>query len=102
LRCSLEIVALIRAWLLLRDRRISTLKIKSSLKQLGERNAELVNARRLAQQFLKLVRERRRGGLEKRVAAPLNRRRAFQRDDTDLLGAAGVELRRCDGDPIAV
>jgi transposase len=39
------------------------------LKRLGERNTELVSARQLAQHFLRLVRERRRGGLEKWVAA---------------------------------
>ena len=56
------------AWLLLR--RPSDLDDEDQLllKQLGERSAELVNARHLAQQFLRLVRERRGRKLDEWVA----------------------------------
>jgi transposase len=57
------------AWLLLRRPSDLDAEDQVVLKQLGERNTELVSARHLAQQFLELVRERRRGGLEKWVAA---------------------------------
>jgi transposase len=56
-------------WLLLRRPSDLDDDDQAILKQLCERNTELVSAHHLAQRFLKLVRTRRRGGLEKWVAA---------------------------------
>ena len=56
------------AWLLLRRPSDLDEKEQVLLKQLYERSVELVSARRLAQQFLRLVRERRGGELDEWVA----------------------------------